>query len=292
LVGILNVDKPPGLTSAAVVARVRRSTGVTRVGHGGTLDPGASGVLPIFLGRATVLADWLSRQGKAYLAGIRLGIGSDTDDADGSLTPAGLPPGIDEASVATALAAFTGEVVQQPPAYSAVKVEGQRSYRRARRGDPSLPPARRVRVDSIRLVEMRMEPNGPLAVVEVNCGPGFYVRSLARDLGTSLGTRAHLASLSRTRVGCLRIEEAIALADLEEAGAGLDRFLQPAAGALAGVQSIRVSTGAVADLRLGRSVAVAAAAASEAYASDDEGRVLAIGRVLGGHFHPHRLVEA
>jgi tRNA pseudouridine55 synthase len=291
-VGILNVDKPPGLTSAAVVARLRRSSGVTRVGHGGTLDPAATGVLPIFLGRATVLADWLSRQGKSYLAGIRLGMGSDTDDAQGSLAPAALPTGIDEARVATALAAFRGEVLQQPPAFSAVKVEGQRSYRRARLGDSSLPPARSVRVHSIQLLEIRMEPAGPLAVVEVDCGPGFYVRSLARDLGTSLGTRALLASLSRTRVGCLGIEDAISLAELEEAAAELGRFVQPAAAALADVPSVRVATDAAADLRMGRSVVVVAAATEEAYATDDRGRVLAIGRVLGGHFHPHRLVEA
>jgi tRNA pseudouridine55 synthase len=279
------------MSSAAVVAGLRRSSGITRVGHGGTLDPAATGVLPIFLGRATVLADWLSRQGKSYLAGIRLGTGSDTDDAEGSLTPAALPTGIDEAMVATALAAFCGEVLQQPPAFSAVKVDGQRSYRRARLGDSSLPPARRVRVDSIRLLEMQMEPDGPLALVEVECGPGFYVRSLARDLGASLGTRAHLASLSRTRVGCLRIEDAIPLADLEQAGGGLGRFVQPAAAALTDVPAVRVAARAVADLRLGRSVAVVAEAAEHAYATDDGGHVLALGRVLGGHFHPHRLVE-
>jgi len=291
MVGILNVDKPPGMTSAAVVARLRRSSGVTRVGHGGTLDPAATGVLPIFLGRATVLAEWLSRQGKSYLAGIKLGRGSDTDDADGSLTPAVLPAGIDGPRVATALAAFSGEVLQHPPAFSAVKVDGQRSYRRARLGDSSLPPARRVRVDSIRLLEMRLEPDGPLAVVEVECGPGFYVRALARDLGTSLGTHAHLASLSRTRVGCLRIEDAVSLADLEQAGAELGRYLQPAAAALVDVPSVLVAAGALADLRLGRSVAVAATAAEDVYAADDRGRVLAIGRVVAGQFHPHRLVE-
>src|SRR6202171_4292525 len=252
MVGILNLDKPPGMTSAAVVARLRRSSGITRAGHGGTLDPAATGVLPIFLGRATLLADWLSRQGKSYRAGIRLGVGSETDDADGPLTPAALPDDIDEATVAAALAAFAGDVVQQPPAFSAVRVDGQRSYRRARLGDPRLPPGRRVRVDSIRLLAMRMGPDGPLALVEVDCGPGFYVRSLARDLGTSLGTRAYLASLSRTRVGCLRIEHAISLADLEQAGRELGRFIQPAAAALAEVPSVQVAAGAVADLRRAR----------------------------------------
>lgn len=274
------------------MARLRRSSGITRVGHGGTLDPAATGVLPVFLGRATVLADWLSRQGKSYRAGIRLGAASDTDDAEGSLTLAALPAGIDEATVASALSAFRGEVMQQPPAFSAVKVDGQRSYRRARLGDSSLPPARCVRVEAIRLLEMQLQPEGPLALVEVECGPGFYVRSLARDLGTSLGTRAHLASLSRTRVGCLRIEDAIPLVALEQAGRELGRFVQPAAAALTDVSAVRVAARAVADLRLGRSVAVVAEAAEHAYATDDGGRVLALGRVFGGHFHPHRLVEA
>lgn len=274
------------------MGRLRRSSGVKRIGHGGTLDPSATGVLPIFLGRATVLAEYLSRQGKSYRAGIRLGAGSDTDDAEGELSPTEVPRGLDSGTIATALEAFVGDIEQRPPVFSAVKLQGERSYRRARRGDPEPPPARTVRVDSIRLVELQAEVEGPLAVVEVECGPGFYVRALARDLGLALGTRAHLAWLQRTRVGGLRLEDAIPMADLEAAGADLGAFMRPSGEAMAGVPSVRVGETSFSDLRLGRGVPVAAAALPNAYATDAAGRVLALGRVLGGQFHPHRLVEA
>jgi tRNA pseudouridine55 synthase len=280
------------LTSAAVVARLRRSSGVKRIGHGGTLDPSATGVLPIFLGRATVLAEYLSRQGKAYRAGIRLGAGSDTDDAEGELGPAGIPDGIDATTIGRALEAFLGEIEQRPPAFSAVKLQGERSYRRARRGDLEPPPPRTVKVDSIRLIELHAGEPGPLVVVDVECGPGFYVRSLARDLGIALGTRAHLAWLQRTRVGGLRLEDAVAMADLEASGADLGTYVRPSGEAMAGVPAVRVGESSFFELRLGRSVPVAAAALPKAYATDAAGRVLALGRVLGGQFHPHRLVEA
>ena len=262
------------------------------MGHGGTLDPAATGVLPIFLGRATVLAEYLSRQGKAYRAGIRFGAGSDTDDAEGELSPAEIPPGFGAAAVKAALEGFAGEIEQRPPAFSSIKLDGERSYKRARRGDLEPRPPRPVMVESIRLVEFTIEAAGPLAVVEVECGPGFYVRSLARDLGAALGTGAHLAWLQRTRVGPLRIEDALPLAEVEAAGAALGPLLRPSAEAVAGIPSVRVGETAFSDLRLGRGVPVAAGAMAQAYATDGGGRVLALGRVLGGHFQPHRLVEA
>jgi tRNA pseudouridine55 synthase len=275
-----------------VVGRLRRSSGIQRIGHGGTLDPSATGVLPIFLGRATVLTEYLSRQGKSYRAGVRLGAGSSTDDAEGELCPSEVSRGLDSRAIAVALEAFVGDIEQRPPVFSAVKLGGERSYRRARRGELEPPPARRVRVDSIRLVALQAGAEGPLAVVEVECGPGFYVRALARDLGLALGTRAHLAWLQRTCVGGLRLEDAIPLAVLEAAGADLDAFVRPSGEAMAEVPSVRVGETSFSDLRLGRSVPVAAAALPRAYATDAAGRVLALGRVLGGQFHPHRLVEA
>ena len=208
-VGVLNLDKPRGVTSAAVVGRLRRSSGVRRVGHGGTLDPLASGVLPIFFGRATVLADLLSRQGKRYRAGVRFGAGSDTDDAEGELEAAKVPDALDAATVEATLAPFVGTIQQRPPAYSAIKVEGERSYRRARAGEAVELPARPVVVEALELVSWQpaaIGQCGPLAVVDVSCGPGFYVRSLARDLGVAVGTRAHLETLVRTSVGPLRLE--------------------------------------------------------------------------------------
>jgi len=193
--------------------------------------------------------------------------------------------------VAAALGAFIGDLEQRPPAFSAVKLDGERSYRRARRGDLERPPARTVRVDAIQLEELLDEASGPLAVVAIECGPGFYVRALARDLGAALGTEAHLAWLRRTRVGALSLEDAVPLADVEAAGSDIGRFMRPAAEAMRAVTAVRVGDSTLDDLRCGRSVPVVAGAAAQAYATDSAGRVLAVGRVLGGQFHPHRLVD-
>lgn len=291
---MLNLDKPSGMTSAAVVGRLRRSSGVRRVGHGGTLDPLASGVLPIFFGRATVLADVLSAQGKSYRAGVRLGARSDTDDAEGELTPAPVPPGLAEAEVAEALGRFVGFIRQRPPAYSAIKVAGERSYRRARAGAAVALPPREVLVRSVSLASWHLAAQGqagPLATVEVSCGPGFYVRSLARDLGEALGGGGHLESLVRTAVGPLRLEAARSLEDAEALGAGIAEVLESPRVALDDRPAVRVDTAAEDDLLHGREVAAPAIQAGRAYAIDGGGRVLALGEVSGERFRPRRLVE-
>ncbi|MEA2645429.1 MAG: tRNA pseudouridine55 synthase [Chloroflexota bacterium] len=290
LVGVLCVDKPAGMTSAAVVGTLRRSSGTRRVGHGGTLDPAATGVLPVFFGRATVLADHLSAQGKSYRAGIRLGAGSTTDDAEGELTPAALPVGLTQDTVVGALAGFVGDIMQRPPAYSALKVDGVRSYRRVRRGEGDAPlPPRPARVDRAELVRVEAGGDGgPLAVVDIDCGPGFYVRALARDLGEALGTRAHLESLVRTRVGALALDDAVSL-DAAVA-AGEDLALLPVRDVVRGWAAVRAEDG-VEDLLQGRAVAAPGAPDGPSYAQDGAGRVLAIGEVRDGSFHPRRLVE-
>lgn len=221
--GLLIIDKPCGPTSHDVVARVRRATGERRIGHTGTLDPAASGVLPLVLGRATRLARFLSAGDKAYDATIRLGVETDTYDAEG--TPMGTPhegplPG--RADVEQALASWRGTFLQQPPRYSAKKIDGVRSYTLARAAarrppaeprEPREPSPVSVTAHAIDLVEI----DGDRLVLRVVCSAGFYVRSLAHDLGARLGVGAHLAGLRRTRSGGLTLAEAVPLDALERA---------------------------------------------------------------------------
>jgi tRNA pseudouridine55 synthase len=212
--GLLIVDKPSGPTSHDVVATVRRVLGERRVGHTGTLDPIASGVLPLVLGRATRLARFLSASEKSYRAVIRLGLETDSYDLTGepaSETYMGAMPDLE--SVERALASFRGTFLQQPPLFSAKKIAGVRSHRLARQhradgtiGEPAAKPVN-VNVSDLQLVDLESRD----VVVTVTCSAGFYVRSLAHDLGRLLGTGAHLAALRRTHAGDLRVEDAIAL---------------------------------------------------------------------------------
>ncbi|MFN2466272.1 MAG: tRNA pseudouridine(55) synthase TruB [Candidatus Dormibacteria bacterium] len=289
---MLNLDKPAGLTSAAAVGRVRRSSGEKRVGHGGTLDPSATGVLPIFFGRATVLAEYLSAQGKEYAAHVVLGAASSTDDAEGEISAVPVPPGVDAPTVSAALSSFVGEVDQAPPAYSAVKIGGERSYRLARRGDEPQPAARRVRLDAATLTGLSVDGDGSLvAAIKIECGPGFYVRSLARDLGASLGTRGHLRSLRRTRVGPLQASESIELEAAEALGADLAPQLQPAALAASALIEVLVLPSDEGRLAHGMEVAAPVVGDGPAFARAEDGRLLAIGDLAAGRFHPRRLVE-
>lgn len=201
------VRKPAGPTSHDVVDLARRALGTERVGHLGTLDPFAAGVLVLIVGRATRLAPFAADWEKEYEGVIRLGVTTSTDDATGRET--GGSEGwrtLDRATVARALAGFVGGYEQRPPAFSAVKVGGERAYRRARRGESVELASRRVEIRALELTEFALPDAGFRATV----GAGTYLRSLARDLGESLGCGAHLASLARTRVGPYRLEEAIA----------------------------------------------------------------------------------
>lgn len=218
--GLLIIDKPVGPTSHDVVARVRRVLGERRVGHTGTLDPMAGGVLPLVIGRATRLAQFLSADEKTYDAAVRLGISTDTYDALGQPVgaaytgPLPTPDAIDEA-----LRPFRGPFMQQPPAFSAKKIAGRRSYALARRGAgeagtaaggadaPVLPEPVRVTAYAIDVTDV----SDDLVRLRVTCSAGFYIRSLAHDLGGALGTGAHLAALRRTACGSARIEQALPL---------------------------------------------------------------------------------
>lgn len=280
------------MTSAAAVGRLRRSSGEKRVGHGGTLDPAATGVLPVFFGRATVLAEFLSAQGKSYSGEIVLGAYSTTDDAEGDLTHVVIEREPAEAEVAAALAGFLGEIQQAPPAYSAVKVDGERSYRRARRGDEPEPASRPVQLSAARLDGLRRDNRGALvARIEITCGPGFYVRSLARDMGRVLGTGGYLGSLRRTSVGPLRVADSIGLEQAEALGEMLAGRLLPATVAVGSMIAVPVLREDEGRLAHGMEVPAPVVGAGPAYARGDGDRLLAIGEVFAGRFRPRRLVE-
>lgn len=274
------------------MGRLRRSSGERRVGHGGTLDPAATGVLPIFFGRATVLAEFLSAQGKSYCGEVVLGATSSTDDGEGELTAVPFDHQPNEPQIAAALATFVGHIQQAPPAYSAVKIDGERSYKRARRGDQPAPLARSVHLFSARLAGCRTGEGGfRMATVEITCGPGFYVRALARDLGRALGCGGYLGSLRRTSVGPLRVEEAIGLEDAEAMGPALETRLLPSQLALGSMISIEVRPEDEGRLAHGMEVEAPVAEAGPAFARGDGDRLLAIGEVFAGRFRPRRLVE-
>jgi tRNA pseudouridine55 synthase len=217
--GLLVVDKPAGPTSHEVVARVRRALGERRVGHTGTLDPAATGVLPLVLGRATRLARFLSGSDKSYDAVIRLGIATDTYDAEGTATgPSYDGPLPSREAIDCALDAFRGTFLQQPPAYSAKKIEGQRSYRLARAASRQLSSAGEARADPVSVTTHPIElvsVEGARVALRVDCSAGFYVRALAHDLGQRLGVGAHLLTLRRTRSGDITLDRAVTLDAIE-----------------------------------------------------------------------------
>jgi tRNA pseudouridine55 synthase len=213
--GLVVVDKPAGLTSHDVVARVRRLAEVRRVGHAGTLDPMATGVLVVAVGRATRLLTYLTGAGKGYAATIRLGRSTVTDDAAGEVV-AELPAGaVTDQQVRAGLAALTGEIDQVPSAVSAVKVGGRRAYQRVRAGERVTLAARRVVVSRLAVQAIRRElPDLVDVDLELACSSGTYVRAIARDLGAGLGVGGHLTALRRTFVDGFRLAEAVSLDEL------------------------------------------------------------------------------
>jgi tRNA pseudouridine55 synthase len=215
--GLVVVDKPAGWTSHDVVGRIRRLAGTRRVGHAGTLDPMATGVLVVGVNKATRLLHHLVLTDKSYLATIRLGESTTTDDAEGQLTRAVSAAGIREADTRAAMGPLTGDVLQVPSSVSAIKIDGQRAYRRVRDGEAvelAPRPVRVARFDAVAFA--RPGPDLLDVEVEVQCSSGTYVRALARDLGDSLGVGGHLTALRRTRVGPFTLEQARTLDELAE----------------------------------------------------------------------------
>ncbi|MDH4353173.1 MAG: tRNA pseudouridine(55) synthase TruB, partial [Actinomycetota bacterium] len=214
--GVVVVDKPAGWTSHDVVARIRRLAGTRKVGHAGTLDPMATGVLVVGLGRATRLLGFLAAGDKDYRATIRLGEATVTDDAQGEVTAVVSARGVGEREVREAVRGFVGVIQQVPSAVSAVKVDGERSYRRVRAGQDVQLAAREVTVARFDVLGVdRPDPARLDVEVEVSCSTGTYVRALARDVGAVLGVGGHLTALRRTRVGGFGVDEAATLDELE-----------------------------------------------------------------------------
>lgn len=225
--GILVVAKPPGPTSHDVVALVRRLSATKRVGHGGTLDPFAAGVLPVFLGRATRVVEFHMGDRKAYRATVCFGASSTTDDLEGELTPSE-GPAVTRAAVEAALPELTGTIRQRPPDYSAIKLDGRRAYAIARAGETVELAEREVTIHRLDIVSWDdTDPARPIAIVDVECSAGTYIRALARDLGARLGSAAYLGALTRTSSGPFRLEDAVALDDVRAATAEGPEGLRP-----------------------------------------------------------------
>ena len=211
--GILNISKPWGKTSFSIVALVKQLTGERRVGHAGTLDPAATGVLPICLGQGTRVIRFLVDATKAYRAQIELGTATDTYDATGKIIQRGDPSGISQGQLEVALTSFCGLIEQTPPMYSAVKYRGKRLYELARAGIEVERKSRLIKIHQLKLIDWQP----PVATIEVVCGKGTYIRSLAHDLGQALGCGANLKSLIRLRCGLFDIRDAVSVPQLEDA---------------------------------------------------------------------------
>lgn len=223
--GILNINKPEGMTSFGVVARIKRITGERHTGHAGTLDPLATGVLPVCLGRATRVIEFLFSETKTYRTRVELGVTTDTYDATGKVTRISDASGISRGMVESALDKFRGTIQQTPPMYSAVKHHGQPLYKLARSGIEIARKSRPAEIHSLEIIDWQP----PLVTLDVVCGKGTYIRSLAHDLGEVLGCGASMKSLVRLRVGPFSIEEALTLTRLEEvfrSGNG-EKYLYP-----------------------------------------------------------------
>ncbi len=263
---VLVVDKPVGPTSFSVVRQIRRAAGVKRVGHGGTLDPLASGVLPVCLGEATKLAPFLLDADKEYDVTIRLGVETDTDDAAGAVVAQHDAGGVTEAMVRHLLPRFRGRIAQVPPAFAAIKREGRPLYDYARAGERIQVMPREVTIHALELVGF----SGPDDVrLAVHCSKGTYVRALARDLGRELGVGGHVAALRRTRSGPFTLETARPLAEVVEALADPARAALPRVGlaaALAHLPQHAVDEATAHDLRRGKKVSWEIAAGGSAAA--------------------------
>ncbi|MER5672331.1 MULTISPECIES: tRNA pseudouridine(55) synthase TruB [Pseudonocardia] len=252
--GLVIVDKDRGPTSHDVVGKLRRIMGTRKVGHAGTLDPMATGVLVVGIERATKLLGHLSLDTKAYTATVRLGQATDTDDAEG--TPVGEPVPVvaDDAAVRAAMAALTGPIMQVPSAVSAVKIDGKRAYQRVRDGETVEIPARPVTVSAFELLAVRREGPWCDLDVAVDCSSGTYVRALARDLGTALGSAGHLTALRRTRVGPFTLEHARTVEQLaDDPGLSLDL----AAAVATAFPRVDLDASAATDVRFGKSLPAA-----------------------------------
>ena len=247
--GVINILKPPGMTSHDVVAFVRRVLKVKKVGHTGTLDPQAAGVLPVCVGQATRLADFISGSDKEYLCRLTLGVTTNTQDAWGKAVERHDPSQIRLMDIEKVLPSFTGEVMQVAPMYSAVKIDGVPLYRRARRGEIVEREARAVLIRELALLEY----NPPHVTLLVNCSKGTYIRTLCHDIGQRLGVGAYMSFLLRTRVGDFMLDDSLTLEEVAELQ---EKSILPVTGFLSGLLSLTLEEGLLAKVALGQSVSL------------------------------------
>jgi tRNA pseudouridine55 synthase len=284
--GWLNIDKAAGLTSARVVAQVLKLTGAAKGGHGGTLDPMATGVLPIALGEATKTACYAMDGYKTYHFTLRWGEARDTDDAEGAVTATSDVRPTEDA-VRAALPDFTGDIDQVPPDYAAVKVAGRRAYDLARRGEAVELAPRPITIHRLELIATTDEDH---AVFEVDCGKGTYVRALARDLATALGTLGHLSELRRTRVGKFLESDAISLDKLGDLmhSAALSEHLRPVETALDDIPALAMTESQATRLSQGQVVQVLGTEPGLVLVTADD-RLVALAEVNDGDVRPVRV---
>jgi tRNA pseudouridine55 synthase len=291
--GWLVLDKPAGMTSTQAVGAVRRLYDARKAGHAGTLDPLATGVLPIAFGEATKTMPYAVDGTKHYCFTVRWGAATDTDDAEGeTVATSELRPA--RAAIEALLPSFTGEILQTPPAFSAIKVDGARAYDLAREGEIVELESRPVRIERLTLIDA---PDPDTASFEARCGKGTYVRALARDMGKVMGCLGHLIALRRTRVSPFEVEQAVSLASLQaaaEAGGeeALMRLLLPIEAALQDLAELSVGQNDAARLLRGQSVLIrgrdAPAGGGPTYATC-KGNLIAVGRIEKGELHPVRV---
>ena len=264
--GLVVVDKPGGVTSHDVVARVRRLAGTRKVGHAGTLDPMATGVLVLGVNRATRLLGHLMLTEKAYDATIRLGVATTTDDAEGEVVATAAADGLDEATVRAAAAEFVGDLQQVPTAVSAIKVDGKRAYQRVREGEQVELRARPVTVHELVVHDVRPAGEHLDLDVSVRCSSGTYIRAIARDLGARLGVGGHLTALRRTAVGPYTLGDAHTLDELADEF----RMMPIADAARAAFPAVELDERQAGDVRVGRRLDVPLDGLSAVFAPDGE----------------------
>jgi len=290
--GWLVVDKPAGITSTAVVNKVRWALDAKKAGHAGTLDPEATGVLAVALGEATKTVPYITDALKAYTFTVRLGQATNTDDAEGEVIGAS-DARPDDAAIKGALGAFVGDIMQVPPQFSAVKVDGERAYKKARDGEDMALAARPLWVEELLMVD---RPDADHVTLEMTCGKGGYVRSIARDLGEALGCHGHVKTLRRIWSGPFQASDGISLDQIDTLAKtpDLETHIQPLEVGLADLPEVRCLAESVARLRNGNPASVIAhdlAYGEECWASH-EGRAVAVGTYRGGEFQPSRVFAA
>jgi tRNA pseudouridine55 synthase len=287
--GVLPVEKGAGVTSFQVVSHVRRLLRAPKVGHGGTLDPAATGLLPLLIGEATKLMPYLAELDKEYLATVRLGVTTDTQDAAGAVRETREVPALAAADIGRALLRFVGEIDQVPPMYSALHHQGKRLYEIAREGGEVDRRPRRVTIHSIALESLAL----PDLTIRVRCGSGTYVRTLAADLGEALGCGAALWQLVRTRVGPYALADAVSWTVLRECrdGAPLWEHVQTADSALAGLGEARLDAAQARAFANGQSVVAPATADGTVRVYGPDGVFLGVGLHRAAGLKPERLLH-